>query len=122
MTAGVQTRTLADRVVSAYMADSSAASSAFGVSPWAGTIIEIWCVRYNAITSADSAITAKINATLITGATMTLANSGSAAGDVNSCEPTAANTVKPGDNIEFISDGGASTTCPTMFYALIRDL
>lgn len=106
--------------VSAYMADSSAASSAFAVAPCRGKIIKMGSVIYNAITSADSAITSKIAGTAITGGAWTITQSGSAAGDVDTATPTAANLVNEDDNIEFISDGGASTTCPTMFFADIQ--
>lgn len=103
--------------VSAYAADISAASSAFAVAPCRGKIINMGSVRYAAITGADSAITSKIAGTSITGGAWTMANSGSAAGDVDSAVPTGANFVNEGNNIEFISDGASSTTCPAMFFA-----
>lgn len=106
--------------VHAYMADSSAAGSAFAVAPARGKIVKMGSVIYNAITVADTAITSKIAGTAVTGGGWTITQSGSAAGDVDSAIPTAANFVNEDDNIEFISDGGASTTCPTMFYADIR--
>lgn len=106
--------------VYAYMADSSTAGSAFSVAPARGKIINMGSVIYNAITVADTAVTSKIAGTAITGGGWTITQSGSAAGDVDTAIPTAANYVNEGDNIEFISDGGASTTCPTMFFADIR--
>ena len=106
--------------VYAYMADISTAGSAFSVSPIRGKIIEIGSVIYNAITVADAAVTSKIAGTAITGGGYTITQSGSAAGDVDSAVPIAANFINEGDNIEFISDGGSTTTCPAMFYALIQ--
>lgn len=103
--------------VSAYAADISSASSAFAVAPTRGKIINMGSVIYNAITGADSAVTSKIAGTAITGGSWTITQSGSAAGDVDSAVPTAANFVNEGDNIEFISDGASSTTCPAMFFA-----
>lgn len=114
-------RPLNERIVWAYMADVSTASSAFAVAPIRGTIVEMGSVIYNAITGADSAVTSKITGTAITGGAWTITQSGSAAGDVDSAVPTAANKVVAGDNIEFISDGASSTTCPAMFYAVIRE-
>jgi hypothetical protein len=103
--------------VHAYAADISAASSAFVVSPARGKIIKMGSVIYNAITGADSAVTSKIAGTSITGGAWTITQSGSAAGDVDSAIPTAANYVNEDDNIEFISDGASSTTCPAMYFA-----
>lgn len=109
-----------ERVVHAYMADISSASSAFAVAPCKGRIVKIGSVIYSAPTGSDANFTAKIAGTLITGATWTVTVSGSAAGDVDTAVPTAANVVKEGDNIEFISDGASSTTTPAMCFAIIR--
>jgi hypothetical protein len=102
------------------MADLSTASSAFVVSPWRGKIVRVYSCIYNAITGADSIWTMKINGTAVTGVSVTVANSGSAAGDVDTGTPTGANTVNEGDTIEFISDGASSTTCVTTFTAVIE--
>ena len=117
-----QNRSLTEASVSAYMADLSTAGSAFVVSPWRGTITRVYSVIYNAITGADALWTVEINNTAVTGISVTVANSGSAAGDVDSGEPTALSTarVNEGDRIEFVSDGASSTTCPTMFTAVIE--
>lgn len=106
--------------VTAYAADISAASSAFAVAPCNGKIIKMGSVIYNAITGADSAVTSKIAGTAITGGSWTITQSGSAAGDVDTAVPTAAFRVTEDQNIEFISDGASSTTCPAMFFADIR--
>lgn len=112
---------LNDRYVFAYMADVSTASSAFVPAPCRGKIIKMGSALYAAITGADSAITTEINGTAVTGGAWTITQSGSAAGDVDTAEPTAANVVNEGDTIEFISDGASSTTAPMMFYAVIRE-
>jgi hypothetical protein len=112
-------RPLSEASVSAYMADISAASSAFVVSPFRGKITRVYSTIFNAITSADAVWTMKINGTAVTGVSVTVANSGSAAGDVDSGTPTAANAVNEGDYIEFVSDGASSTTCPATFTAVI---
>lgn len=106
--------------VFAYLADSSTAGSAFAVAPCRGKIVKMGSVIYNAITVADTAITSKIAGTAITGGSWTITQSGSAAGDVDTAVPTAAHRVTEDQNIEFISDGGATTTCPTMFFADIK--
>lgn len=115
-------RPISETIAPAYMADSSAASSAFTVAPCRGRIVRAYSTIYNAITGTNSVWTMKINGTAITGVSVTITQSGSAAGDVDSGEPTslATSTVNEGDTIEFVSDGAASTTCPTMFVAVIE--
>lgn len=114
-------RPLTEVSVSAYMADLSTASSAFVVSPWRGKITRVYSVIYNAITGADAVWTLEINGTAVTGVSVTVANSGSAAGDMDEDEPTGSDHyVNEGDRIEFVSDGASSTTCPTTFTAVIE--
>lgn len=113
---------LADKYLNAYMADLSTASSAFVAVPAQGMLVGIMSVIANATTTADAAITVEINGTAVTGATLTITQSGSAAGDCDfnfSFNPVA---VKQGDVIEFITDGSSDTTTPTMFTAVIREL
>lgn len=113
-------RPLTEAYVSAYMADLSTASSAFCVAPCRGKLMRAYSVIANAITSADAVWTLEINGTAVTGISVTVANSGSAAGDMDSDEPTAETYVNEGDVIEFVSDGASSTACPTMFTAVIE--
>jgi hypothetical protein len=114
-------RPFTETQVSAYMADLSTASSAFTVAPCRGRIVRAYSIIYNAITGADAVWTMEINGTAITGISVTVANSGSAAGDVDTGLPTASNNVvNEGDTIEFVSDGASSTTAPTMFVAVIE--
>lgn len=116
------TRPLADKYLTAYLADVSTASSAFVAVPAQGELIGIMSALYTAITSADAAITVEINGTAVTGAALTITQSGSAAGDVDSDFDFSPVAVKEGDVIEFISDGGSSTTAPMNFTAVIREL
>lgn len=106
--------------VYAHAADISTAGSYFTVAPCSGKIVKMGSVINNAITTADDAITSKINGTAITNGSWTITQSGSAAGDVDTAVPTAAHRVKEDDNIEFISSGACDTTCPTTFFADIR--
>ena len=57
-------------------------------------------------TTADAAFTFEIGGTAVTGGAITVAQSGSAAGDVDTAEPTAANRVEEDGTIEMITDGG----------------
>ena len=90
--------------------DLDTTTSHYLVSPVAGTITKIYSVIDQAIALADTNLTAKIGGVAVTNGTITIAYSGSAAGDVDSCSPTAANSVSAGTAIEFVSDGATNTS------------
>lgn len=113
-------RTLNDYFLTAKVTDISTAGSTFVAVPDGGKIIKILTSIKNAITSADADITFEIGGTAVTGGDITITQSGSAAGDVDSSEPTAANSVEEGDAIEIISDGGSSTACEMIVTFVIR--
>jgi len=90
------------------IADISTAGSSWVVSPYAGTIEKIYTVIDGAITGGNAAITFEIDGVAVTDAGITIAYSGSGAGDVDSSEPTAKNSVDAGQPIEIITDGGST--------------
>ena len=90
--------------------DLDTTTSHFVVSPIAGTITKIYSVIDQAIALADTTLTAKIGGVAVTNGVITIAYSGSAAGDVDSCTPTAANSVSAGTAIEFVSGGQTNTS------------
>ncbi len=94
-------------------ADISAADSSWQVCPVAGRIKKMWTILDGAITGADAVVTLEVNTVAVDGLSITIANSGSAAGDVDSDTPTAGHAtavVAAGDKIEAITDGASSTT------------
>jgi len=97
-------------VLNVHHDDLSSAISHFVVSPIAGTITAAYSVIDGAIATADTTLQLKIGGTNVTNGAITIAYSGSAAGDVDSCTPTAANTVSAGQAIEIASDGGTTTS------------
>lgn len=106
--------------LSAHLADVSTDSTAYAVVPMRGRIVKAWSVISNAITGTDCGWALEVNGTAITGATATITQSGSAAGDVDSATPSSPNNyVNEGDYIGFNSDGASSTTTPTTFVVLI---
>jgi len=68
----------------------------------AGDITAIRSCIEGALTGGDPTITCSIGATPITGGVLTIANSGSALGDVDLASPSAANTVAAGDYIKAV--------------------
>lgn len=113
-------RPLTEHSLHSFMTDVSTASSTFIASPFRGTIKRAYSVITNAITGADCTWSLKINGTAVTGSTVTITQSGSAAGDVDTSTPTGANYVNEGDTIEIVSAGESSTTTPTNFTVVIE--
>ena len=103
-------RTLNDYFITAKIADISTASSTFVAVPDGGKIIKIITALQGALTSANAGISFEIGGTAVTGGGITVAYSGSAAGDVDTAEPTGANEVSEGGTIEMITDGASSGT------------
>lgn len=105
-----------------YIADVSTAGQIYVPVPdeFEGEVVEIRSALNGAITGADSILTAKINGTAMTNGTITIANSGSAAGDVDTCRPTSANYVSAGQAIEIETDGGSTGTVAVFGTIVIR--
>lgn len=82
------------------------------VAPVAGTIAKIQSVISGALTVGNATLTAAINGTPVTTGAITVTQAGSAAGDVDTVTPTAANTVAVGDVIT-ITAGGTNTASET---------
>jgi len=96
-------RTLNDYFVTSKITTISTAGSTFVPIPDGGRVIKIITSIKNAITTADAALTWEIGGVAITGSAITVTQSGSAAGDVDTSEPTALNTVSEDGTIEMIS-------------------
>ena len=96
------------KFINGEIADVSSAASSWTISPVSGTITKIWTVLEGAITVGDAAITFELAGTPITDGGITIANAASAAGDIDSATPSAANTVTVGQAIEIITDGGST--------------
>lgn len=66
-----------------------------------------------AITVADATVTLKKGSTAMTGGVITIANSGSGAGDIDTCTPTAGNEFNGSTDYLAIVAGGESTDAQT---------
>ena len=113
-------RTLNDYFLTSTIADISTASSTFVPVPDGGKVIKIFTALQGAIGTANAAITFEIGGTAITGGAITVTQSGSAAGDVDTATPTAANRVEEGGSIEMITDGASSNTIKLVVTFVIR--
>lgn len=101
-----------ETIISIDVADLSAEATYYMVMPHAGTISKIWSVIDGSVATADVTLTFNIGATPITGGVVTIATAGSAAGDVDSATPSAANVVTAGQAINFVVTGGGAGGSP----------
>lgn len=99
--------------------DISTASSVWVVAPHAGDVSKIYSVIDGAITVGDAVLDPQIGGVSITDGGITIANAGSAAGDVDSSTPSAANTVTAGQAIEIATDGGSTDAVAAVITLLI---
>jgi len=97
----------------------AAAKSAWVVCPVAGNITKIHSVIDTIITTGDAALTFEIGGTVVTNAGITIAEAGSAPGDVDTSTPTALNAVTAGQEIECITDGGSTVACKAVITLVI---
>lgn len=98
------------RPVYAYgeIADVSTSGSSWALAPVAGTISAITTVIDGTIATADAVLSFELAGTAVTDGGITIAYDGSAAGDIDTATPSAANTVTAGQAIELITNGASS--------------
>ena len=85
-----------------------------------GEIIEVRTALNGAIITADAVLTLKINGTAVTNGVVTITQSGSAAGDVDTARPTGANTVRAGDAIEIETNGASGNVVEVLGMITIK--
>lgn len=78
------------------------------VMPHACTIDKIYTVIDAAVATADKIITASIGGVAVTNGVITITSAASAAGDIDSCTPTAANSVSAGAALKLEATGGST--------------
>jgi hypothetical protein len=101
------------------IADGSADATYYLVAPHAGTISKIYTVIDGAVGTADITVTGKIGSTAITNGAVTIATASSAAGDVDSATPTAANTITAGAAMNFVVAGGGAGGSPRIHLVVV---
>ncbi len=98
----------------ATLADISTASSVYIVIPVACTLTKAWGCLQGTITGADSTVTLYNHAGASMG-TITVAQSGSAAGDVDSLTPSSNNTFTAGQVLRIATDGASTNAVAEIF-------
>lgn len=95
--------------------DISTAGSIYAVIPFSGTLTKVWTAIDGAITGGDAEFTISIDGTTVSPGTLTIANSGSAAGDIDSVTPTSSNTASEGSLLKIESNGGSTNAVDAIF-------
>ena len=90
------------------------------VAPFACAIEKMYSVISGAIGDADKTFTLSIDGTPVTSGAITVAYSGSAAGDVESCTPSANNTASAGEAIKIAAAGASTGTVSARLTLVIR--
>lgn len=89
-------------------------------APFRGKVVQVGTVLSAPVTTADATVTTSIGATAITGGAFVITQSGSAIGDHDSANPTAANICQENDVIKFVATGSGTAGVDTHCYAVIR--
>ena len=92
------------------MTDVSTSGSVYVVSPVAGTLSKAYSVIDGAIATADAVLTLNVNGGDDITNKITITQSGSGAGDVDSCTPNDNNTVAVGNYIKITTNGASTNT------------
>lgn len=95
-------------------------TSYFVTTPYAGTITSISTCIDNAFATADCTVAAEIGGTAVTDGSITITQSGSAAGDVDSVTPSALNILAAGGAIEIVVSGTNTTATRCHVTIIIR--
>lgn len=99
---------LKTQVVTLKIVDVSTAGQTFFASPFDGTLLTVTSALNGAITGGDAVLTVKTQEG--TAGTITIANSGSAAGDIDSLTVASNGAVTAGSLVEIETDGGSTGT------------
>jgi hypothetical protein len=111
-------RTLNDYFITFKITDVSTAGQVYVPVPDDGRIIKVITALNGAIGTADVDLTVKT--AIGTAGVITIATSSSAAGDVDTLEPTTNNEVVEGQTIEIETDGASSNTVSVDGVIIIR--
>lgn len=103
---------LNEQVVSFFIADGSAEKTYYIRMPHAGTVSKIQTTIDDVVSTADITLTARIGVTAMTDGVVTIATSGSAAGETDEATPSANNAVSAGTVMNLVVTGGGAGGAP----------
>jgi len=106
--AGSGTWSWQPQVVTLDIANLDTVADYYLVFPYASTINKIHTVIDSAVGTADKIVTPSIAGVAVTSGAVTIAFTGSAAGDIDSSTPSAANAVASGAALKLAATGGSS--------------
>lgn len=98
---------LNQRVLQMKISDVSTAGQTYATVPWGCKLIQVDTVLNGGITGSDATLTVK-NGSGSSAGTITIAVSGSAAGNKDQLTPTSNNVFNAGDLLEIETDGGST--------------
>jgi hypothetical protein len=107
-------------VLTVKMETIATAKSVFVPCPTKGRITRLQSIISAAITTADEAITFEVNGTAQSELAITITQSGSAIGDVDTAEANLGVPVEVGDQLEIISAGSSGGTSDATFVITIE--
>lgn len=100
--------------------DVSTAGSVFVVCPSDAKFVKAYSVIDGTIATAPAVITTEIDGVAVTNGSMSITHTDSAAGDVDSCTPSAANHISAGGVLEFITSGASTNTVSATYTAVFK--
>jgi hypothetical protein len=101
-------------ILSCSIADVSTATTVYLPVPYASTLDYVVSSLNAAITVANSIITIRDHGGNSAG-TLTIAYTGSGAGDIDTLTPASNNVFTANQNVRIVTDGGSTTTAPIFF-------
>jgi hypothetical protein len=107
--------------ITAVFDDVSTAGDIYIPMNFAGTVTSVRSVLHGAIATADVTLAVKVNGVTMTNGNIVIAFTDSAAGDLDSCTPTAGNTVTTSQYLQVTSDGASTNAVSaTLMFTITR--
>lgn len=112
-------RTLNDYFIYTSIADVSTAGQVYVAVPDSGRIVKVFSTLAGTIATAPAVLTIKTAGGTVS-ETISILHTGSAAGDVDTCEPSDNNNVVEGGTIEIETSGASTNTIATQLCIVVR--
>jgi len=107
-------------VLTIQFTDVTIAGSLYFTAPYNGVITKMQTCISGTIATADERVRLRIGGVAVTDGEATITFSGSAAGDVDTANPSSGNTVTAGGAVQVQSDGASTGTVSAIITVFIR--